>query len=38
MERNVGMQNGPAGIFYDEEAVQGAEVKVANVEEMEPGK
>ena len=35
MERNVEVQNAPAGIFDDEEAVQGAEIKVGNGEEVE---
>jgi hypothetical protein len=35
MERNVEMQNAPVGMFDDEEAVQSAEIKVGNDEEVE---
>ena len=35
MERNVEVQNAPTGIFDNEEAVQRAEIKVGNGEEIE---
>ena len=37
MERNVEVQNAPAGMFNNEEAVQRAEIKVGNGEEVERG-
>ena len=37
MERNVEMQNAPAGMFDNEEAVQGTEIQVGNGEEVERG-
>jgi hypothetical protein len=35
MERNVEVQNAPAGMFDNEEAVQCAEIKVRDGEEVE---
>jgi len=34
MERNIEMQNAPAGMFDNEEAVQGTEIQVGNGEEV----
>jgi hypothetical protein len=35
MEANVEVENAPAGMFDNEEAIQGAEIKVRNGEEVE---
>jgi hypothetical protein len=37
MECDVKVQNAPATMFNDEEAVQGSETKVGNGEEVERG-